>query len=107
MLSINVLAVYMPIVISPAICAKLLSKHQVKPEEVEQCFANRNGEYIEEVRQEHQTNPPTWWFIAETHYGRKLKVVFVHDNGNNYIRSAFPPNEATIKNYIKNGGRTI
>lgn len=97
----------MTIVITPAICAKLWSKHQVKPEEVEQCFINKNGEYIEEVRPEHATNPPTLWFISETHWGRRLKVVFVHENGNNYIKSAFPPSEAAVNNYLKYGGEKI
>ena len=97
----------MSIVISPTICAKLLSKHHVTPEEIDQCFSNRNGNYIEDLREEHATNPPTLWFIAETHWGRKLKIVFVNENGNNYIRTAFPPSEATIKNYLKYGGGTI
>ncbi len=97
----------MTIVISPTICVKLLTKHQVTPEEIDQCFANRNGKYIEDVREEHATNPPTLWFIAETHWGRKLKVVFVNENGNNYIRTAFEPSDATIQNYLKRGGGTI
>lgn len=97
----------MSIVISPKIRDKLATKHNVKPEEVEQCFANRNGEYILEVRKEHASVPPTYWFIAETNYGRKLQVAFIHENGNLYIRSAFEPSQAAIANYLKYGGGVI
>jgi len=97
----------MSIVISPKICAKLAAKHHVTPEEVEQCFANRNGKYILDTREQHETGSPTLWFIAETYYGRKLKVVFVNENGNNYIRTAFPPSPATIQNYLEHGGEKI
>jgi hypothetical protein len=97
----------MSIVMSAKIRDKLLTKHNVKPEEVEQCFANKNGEYILDVRAEHASDTPTYWFIAETHYGRKLKVVFISEHGNIYIRTAFEPSPDTINNYLKHGGRAI
>ena len=97
----------MAIVISPQICAKLAGKHHVTPEEIDQCFANRNGKIILDTREEHASDSPTLWFIAETHYGRKLKIVFVYENGNNYIRTAYPPSDATIQNYLKYGGEVI
>ena len=97
----------MAIVISPQIRGKLATKHQVKPQEVDQCFANRQGEYILDTREEHVADALTYWFIAETDYGRKLKVVFVEENGNLYIRTAFPPNEATIRYYLEHGGSAI
>lgn len=97
----------MSIVISPKIRSKLDLKHNVKPEEVEQCFANRNGEYILDTREEHASGQPTYWFIAETNYGRKLKVAFINEHGNVYIRSAYEPSPATIQNYLKHGGIVI
>ena len=97
----------MSIVISPKIRDKLLAKHNVTQEEVEQCFANRNGKCIFDIREEHTTGNPTLWFIAETYYGRKLKVAFVSENGNNYVRTAYEPSEATIKNYLDHGGGVI
>ena len=99
--------IYMSIVISQKICAKLAVKHNVTPEEVEQCFTNRNGKIIRDRREEHAANAPTLWFIAETHYGRKLKVVFINEKGNNYVRTAFEPSEATIRNYLQYGGGVI
>jgi len=97
----------MTIVISPKIRGKLATKHNVKPEEIEQCFANRRGEYILDVREEHASGQPTYWFIAETYYGRKLKIAFINEHGNVYIRSAFEPSEAAIQNYLKGGGGVI
>ena len=49
----------------------------------------------QKTREEHRTNPPTHWFLAETCYGRLLKVVFVPDtNGKDiYIKTAYEPNE--------------
>ena len=97
----------MSIVISPKIRDKLATKHNVSQEDVEQCFANRNGNYIEDTRAQHVKELPTYWFIAETHYGRRLKVAFINENGNVYVRTAFEPSEATIRNYVENGGGVI
>ena len=97
----------MSTVISPKICAKLLAKHQVTQQEVEQCFANRVGRCILDPREEHAGSNPTLWFIAETDYGRKLKIVFVNEHGNNYLRTAFEPSEAAIQNYLHHGGEAI
>lgn len=91
----------MAVIISEKIREKLASKHNVTPDEVEQCFANRSGKYLKDTREDHATDPPTLWFIAETDYGRKLKVIFVPKNGNNYLRSAFEPNSAEFGIYAK------
>ena len=82
-------------------------KHNVKKEEVDQCFANRNGKYLRDPRAEHQTNPPTQWFIAETDFGRRLKVVFIRNGSDIDIKSAFDPNQEELRIYAKFGGGTI
>ncbi len=97
----------MSIVISPTIRDKLALKHNVTTEEVEQCFANRNGEYIEETRATHQTYPVTQYFIAETNFGRKLKVCYVPEHGNLYIKTAFEAGPAEIHRYLAAGGKTV
>jgi len=63
--------------ISYRIIEKLEYKHRVKVDEVWECFLNRDRDFLEDTRLDHRTNPPTLWFIAETHKGRKLKVVFI------------------------------
>lgn len=91
----------MPIIISQKIRDKLKSKHSVSEEDVAQCFANRTGTYLLDPREEHASDPPTQWFISETDFGRKLKVVFILKSGNIYLRTAFKPNEKEISIYSK------
>tara|TARA_R100001143_G_scaffold59533_1_gene58196 strand:+ start:571 stop:882 length:312 start_codon:yes stop_codon:yes gene_type:complete len=63
--------------ISPKISAKLTAKHSVSEAEVWECFANVEGGFLVDDREDHQTDPATYWFVAETNHGRKLKVCFV------------------------------
>ena len=91
----------MAIILSPKILDKLSSKHGVCEEEVAQCFANRTGKFLLDTREEHETDPPTLWFISETDFARKLKIVFICRDGNNYIRTAYPPDEKEICIYNK------
>lgn len=87
------------LIISPAILEKLGNKHQVSRREIEQCFENRIGLFVEDPREEHRTDPPTLWFTAQTNCNRLLKVVFVHLDGNIHIKTAFEPSPATIALY--------
>jgi hypothetical protein len=64
----------MKLIISPNIEKKLKEKHEVLPKEVMQCFENRVGALLQDTREDHKTDPPTEWFIAETNSGRSLKV---------------------------------
>lgn len=93
----------MSVVISDRVAEHMAKKHSVSPEEVKQCFANKNGKYLRDPRAKHATSPPTQWFISETNYGRKLKVAFVPDAGDYYIRTAFPPNAEELRIYAKYG----
>jgi hypothetical protein len=94
----------MPIVISTKVRAKLAAKQPpVTPEEIEQCFVTVEGIYLEDMREQHASDPPTMWFIAETYYGRKLKVVFILKGEDIVIRTAYPPNEEEIRIYSKYG----
>lgn len=90
----------MALIISPKVLAKLAAKvPPVKPEEIEQCFANRTMLYLMDTREEHRSDPPTRWFIAETDYGRKLKVAFIPRGKDVYIRSAYDPSPEDIAYY--------
>ena len=94
----------MALVISPQIQNKLANKTPpVSRDEVMQCFANRTGQLLADTRAEHLTNPVTRWFIAETDYGRKLKVVFIPLGGDIIIKSAYDPNAEELRIYIKYG----
>jgi uncharacterized DUF497 family protein len=99
----------MKLIASDWVREKLLSKHGVTLAEIGECFANRDGGLLEDVRERHRTNPPTQWFIAETDHLRWLKVVFVQRRGpsNTFIeiRTAYEPNQEEVRIYRKFASR--
>ena len=60
--------------------------------EIEECFLNRIGKVLRDTREEHNSDPPTVWFIGETHQGRLLKIVYVKKDGYYYLKTAYEPN---------------
>ena len=101
----------MPLKFSDDVAKKLAEKHNVTQDEVQQCFANVEGKFLKDPREEHQTNPPTHWFIAETNRLRLLKVVFVAskvktETGTETqidIKTAYPPDANEIAIYDRYG----
>ena len=91
------------LVISPQLLQKLQEKHRVTRREVEQCFENKIGNYLEDDREEHRSDPPTLWFVAPTNCDRLLKVIFVFLDGNIYIKSAYEPSQTVIEIYNRKG----
>lgn len=63
----------------------------VNEREVRECFMVWDGRYIEDPREEHKTQSglPTRWFVEESHIGRMLKIVYVADDENVYLKSAY------------------
>lgn len=95
---------FMPkLITSSSVLIKLGEKHGVTIREVEQCFENKCGVYLEDDREDHQTDPPTLWFVAPTNRDRMLKVVFIFIDGNVHIKSAFEPNGDELAIYEKHG----
>lgn len=87
---------------STAVKQKLAEKHGVNLDEVQQCFANREGGLLEDTREDHKSDPPTQWFIAETDYGRRIKVAFILKDGHIFLKTAYGPNhkeEAIYQRY--------
>ena len=95
----------MALVISAGVRKKLSEKHQVTEGEIRQSFANRTGEYLEDLREEHRTDPPTRWFVARTDFGRFLKIAFIFEDGDVIIKSAFEPNANELRIYQKYGSK--
>lgn len=89
----------MAIIFSQGIRDKLASKHSVSEDDVRECFANRSGQFLEDTREDHKTDPATLWFVAETNSGRRLKVIFVYRDGNIFIKSAYVAEEKSIRIY--------
>lgn len=80
--------------ISDAIERKLREDHQVDQFEILQCFDNRTRTTLVDDREEHKTDPPTRWFIAETDTGRRLKVVYIQLTALDFvIRTVYEPSE--------------
>jgi uncharacterized DUF497 family protein len=97
----------MNISISPRVLAKLVGKHGVSGPEVWECFLNRDGGLLEDVRERHRSVPPTQWFIAATNKGRILKIVFIlrrtADVARCEIRTAYEPSAEEVRIYRKYG----
>ena len=91
----------MTYIISPRVRAKLDQKHGgVSESEIDEAFANRDGAFLIDIREEHKTNPPTEWFVSQTDRGRLIKVVFVNrKDGTIEIKSAYTPEQPTIDFY--------
>lgn len=88
--------------INLAVIEKLTIKHGVTYVEIEECFYNRTKGLLEDTREQHQTQPPTMWFIAATDHGRLLKVVFVEIANAAYeIKTAYEPNAEEVRIYEK------
>ena len=82
---------------------KLSQKHKVSEDEIVQCFANREKGFLMDTRENHRTEPPTRWFVAQTDFGRKLKVVFVQDASTRVvtIKTTYEANAKEIEIYDK------
>lgn len=91
------------LIISADVLEKLRDKHQVSKREVEQCFENKCGMYVEDDREDNRTDPITLAFVAPTNTGRLLKVCFMFIEGSVHIKTAFEPNEQDIAYYEKHG----
>ena len=89
----------MELIVSPKIKNKLKNKHKVTIEEVHQCISNIQGELIEDTAEIHQTIPPSFWFVAQTDYGRELKVVLVSKGDKIFFKTAFDAKIAHIQLY--------
>lgn len=86
----------MALIVSDKTKAKLRLKHQVTLDEVMQAFADRPDYVVEDDREDHKSDPPTYWFVASTDSGRMLKVVYVQRGGDFHLRTAFPASAAQI-----------
>ena len=94
----------MTLYISLKVRAKLAQvDHNVTEEEIVQCFANRYRGFCTDSRPEHQSPLPTQWFVAETDYGRRLKVMFLNDVAAKTIeiKSAYPATDEVTRIYEK------
>ncbi len=93
----------MAIIVSTKIAQKLTNKHSITEDEVLQCFANRDGKFLIDTREDHASDPPTHWFVAETNRGILLKIAFIQRDGDIFLRTAYKANPEEIRIYNKYG----
>lgn len=91
------------LIVSAFVLEKLRDKHNVTVREVEQCFENLCGMFVEDEREDNKTDPPTLTFVAPTNRERLLKVCFIFLDGNVHIKTAFEPDPQDIAYYEKHG----
>lgn len=87
------------LIVTKQVEEKLLAKfHPVTIIEVEEAISTFDGRMILDDRPNNKTNPPTYWFLAETFDGRLLKIVIKLDKKNKaaYLRTAYAPDEEEI-----------
>ncbi len=96
----------MNITIPPSIEAKIaqVDHGRITPKEVNECFENHCGiRYCYDKRPEHldRNGQPSPWFVAETNHKRRLKIMFVIDDGQIHVKSAYPATDDVFNIYKK------
>jgi hypothetical protein len=94
----------MRLVTSQAVLKKLTEKHRVTKAEVVQAFENRSGGLLRDTREEHLTDPPTLWFVANTDSGRTLKIAYVQRGELTFLKTAYDANDDEKQIYLDKFG---
>lgn len=87
------------LLISQKVLQKLHDKHSVCRREVAKCFENCKEQPLGDDREDHRTEPPTFWFLARTNRNRLLKVVYIQNEQTFTLRTCYEPNEEEIRIY--------
>lgn len=79
------------LIIAPGIKDKIAREDHgsVTEREVRECFMAWDGRFCYDMKEEHRTDPPTRWFVCESHIGRLLKIMYVEDEEHVYLKSAY------------------
>jgi hypothetical protein len=82
-----------------------LDKRGITMKHIEECFENGVGQYFLDPNEDHQTDPPTLWFMAPTNRNRILKICFLNRDGYAVIKTAFEPtSKKHLENYRQKAG---
>ena len=60
-----------------------------------------------DLREDHLSDPPTLWFVAENDRGAKIKVVFIQKGIDIYIRTAYVANPVELEIYARHANVTF
>ena len=94
--------------VSARVNEKLQTKHSVTVDEIREAFANIEGQFLIDDREDNKTDPQTNWFIAETDKGRCLKVYFIAEKDEKgrsciTIKTAYEANITERRIYERKG----
>ena len=93
------------LIISPKIRDKIAAPDHglVTEREVKECFMAWDGRYCEDQREKHETQSglSTRWFVGESHIGRSLKIMYVADDENVYLKSAYLATDEVLRIFAK------
>lgn len=88
----------MAVQITTKILKKLQEQHGVTRKEVVECFHNQGRSALKDTREDHQTDPATFWIISETNHCRVLKLIFmVSPEGDVILKSAYEPEPRAVE----------
>jgi hypothetical protein len=91
------------LMMSEEIKKKLWEKHDKTTEEhINSAFENRSRTILRDNRPQHQTVPPTLWFVGKAN-GKPFKIAFIlfKEAKAIVIKTAYPANDQTQKKYIE------
>lgn len=86
--------------ISPNVREKLASRN-ITEKDICECFLNVEGEFLEDEREDHKSDPASLWFVSETNSKRLLKVVFIESEDKIIIKTTYDANKDEIRIYNK------
>lgn len=90
----------MALILSQRIKEKLSDdNHRITESDIHQCFANVEGGFLIDDREEHRTDPPTRWFVSQNDYGVRIKVMFIFRGQDIFIKSAYKATDAVSDMY--------
>lgn len=93
----------MAIIVSAAVKRKLTDRHGVSEQEIHEAFDNRTGKLLFDLREKHDSDPRTMWFVALTNHRRLLKVCFIQRETEIHIRTAYTANDVELSIYKTHG----
>ncbi|MCB5227646.1 ADP-ribosyl-(dinitrogen reductase) hydrolase [Alishewanella sp. 16-MA] len=91
----------MAIYISDKVKNKIQEKHGLTLDEVYEAISGRLAGFLADTREEHKSDPPTYWFIGSTDFGKKIKVAFIYKDDTLIIRTAYEANPRELAIYNK------
>lgn len=91
------------LIVSRKVKEKIENRHELLIREICEAFANKEGAFLRDAREDPDKMPFSQWFVAQTDKGKLIKVAFILDDENRkvIIKTAYEPNEEEVRIYKK------